>query len=34
VIKHAGETEETKQKLTPNLQVRPGDTIRIQERLF
>lgn len=34
VVKHAGATEETKEKLTPDLQVRPGDTIRIQERLF
>jgi polysaccharide export outer membrane protein len=34
VIKHAGATDESKQKLTPNLQVLPGDTIRIQERLF
>ena len=34
VVKHAGETEETKEKLTPDLQVRPGDTIRIQERFF
>ncbi len=33
-VKHAGEAEESKQKLTPDLQVRPGDTIRIQERLF
>lgn len=34
VIKHAGATDESKEKLTPDLQVRPGDTIRIQERLF
>ena len=34
VVKHSGETEESKQKLTPDLQVRPGDTIRIQERFF
>jgi protein involved in polysaccharide export with SLBB domain len=34
VIKHAGEADESKTKLTPNLQVLPGDTIRIQERLF
>lgn len=34
VVKHAGETEESKEKLTPDLQVRPGDTIRIQERFF
>ena len=34
VVKHAGAAEETKEKLTPDLQVRPGDTIRIQERLF
>lgn len=34
VIKHAGETAETKERLTPDLQVHPGDTIRIQERLF
>lgn len=34
VIKHAGASEEAKEKLTPDLQVRPGDTIRIQERLF
>lgn len=34
LVKHAGATEETKEKLTPDLQVRPGDTIRIQERLF
>lgn len=33
-IKHAGGTEEAKEKLSPDLQVRPGDTIRIQERLF
>lgn len=33
-VKHAGEAEESKEKLTPDLQVRPGDTIRIQERLF
>lgn len=34
VVKHAGETEESKEKLVPDLQVRPGDTIRIQERFF
>ena len=34
VIKHAGATDESKEKLTPDLQVRPGDTNRIQERLF
>jgi len=34
VVKHAGETEESKEKLAPDLQVRPGDTIRIQERFF
>lgn len=34
VIKHAGAQDESKEKLTPDLEVRPGDTIRIQERLF
>lgn len=34
VIKHAGEAEEEKVSLTPDLRVRPGDTIRIRERLF
>lgn len=34
IIKHAGEAEEEKVSLTPDLRVRPGDTIRIRERLF
>ncbi|MBP2276019.1 polysaccharide biosynthesis/export family protein [Sphingomonas sp. PL20] len=33
-IKHAGETESIRQKLTPDLKVRAGDTIRIGERYF
>ncbi|WP_413062569.1 polysaccharide biosynthesis/export family protein (plasmid) [Sphingomonas carotinifaciens] len=34
VIKHAGESTEEKVDLSPDLRVRPGDTIRIRERLF
>lgn len=34
VIKHAGESIEEKVDLSPDLRVRPGDTIRIRERLF
>jgi polysaccharide export outer membrane protein len=33
-IKHAGETAETKYRLTPSTLVAPGDTIRIPERIF
>jgi protein involved in polysaccharide export with SLBB domain len=33
-IKHEGETQEAKVELTPDLAVRPGDTIRIAERYF
>lgn len=34
VVKHAGEAEEETVPLSPDLRVRPGDTIRIRERLF
>jgi polysaccharide export outer membrane protein len=33
-IRAAGETEEQAYKLTPDLRVRPGDTLRIGERYF
>jgi len=34
VVKHAGEATEETVPLSPDLRVRPGDTIRIRERLF
>ncbi|EZP53378.1 MULTISPECIES: polysaccharide biosynthesis/export family protein [Sphingomonas] len=34
VVKHAGEADEETVPLSPDLRVRPGDTIRIKERLF
>jgi protein involved in polysaccharide export with SLBB domain len=34
VVKHAGEATEETLPLSPDLRVRPGDTIRIRERLF
>lgn len=33
-IKHAGRDAETRYELTPTLMVRPGDTVRIGERIF
>lgn len=33
-LKRAGETEEKAVKLTPSLQVKPGDTVRVGERYF
>jgi polysaccharide export outer membrane protein len=33
-IKHAGETTEEKVRLTPDLLIRPGDTVRISQRFF
>lgn len=34
IVKHVGETEEETVPLSSDLRVRPGDTIRIRERLF
>ena len=33
-IKHAGESKENKYKITPDLAVMPGDTVRVGERYF
>jgi len=33
-IKHAGDTKENKYKMTPDLAVKPGDTVRVGERYF
>jgi protein involved in polysaccharide export with SLBB domain len=33
-VRHAGETQEQRADLTPDLRVMPGDTIRVEERLF
>jgi protein involved in polysaccharide export with SLBB domain len=33
-IKHAGEAKENKYKMTPDLVVKPGDTVRVGERYF
>jgi polysaccharide export outer membrane protein len=33
-IRHAGETEERKVALTPDLRIRPGDSIRVTQRFF
>lgn len=33
-IRHEGETTETRVRLTPDIKVRPGDTIRFGERYF
>jgi polysaccharide export outer membrane protein len=33
-IKHAGESKENKYKITPDLAVKPGDTVRVGERYF
>ena len=34
LIKHAGQTSEEKVRLTPDLLIRPGDTVRIAQRFF